>query len=254
MSVHELLLAHKYTEAIRECKKTLGKNPNDMVALGGMARALRGKSEYEESLLFFEQLAERNREDKVANTLAPGSFPWAIDIACLHWILGRRPKAIRLMHDLAAGVLDGTVKYGDAAGGMSQGLLLYYMSVSAKSLEEAYFALDYMTDRVKRNTNRAWPFAVARYYLGSASFEDVMDAVNRHALPPLTKPPAKVELGKRHRLVVALFHDGVKSRARGDEEHCLLRMSECYDLENPRLEQEWYLARHEVEDSGKRRS
>lgn len=49
------------------------------------------------------------------------------------------------------------------------------------------------------------------------------------------------------RLCVALFHDGVRSRAVGDEGHCLARMRECYGLEDPLIEQEWYLARYEVQ-------
>src|SRR5262249_28494371 len=42
-----------------------------------------------------------------------------------------------------------------------------------------------------------------------------------------------------------------KSRARGDETHCLARMRE---LENPVVEQEWYLARYEVDRAGSQRS
>jgi len=59
--------------------------------------------------------------------------------------------------------------------------------------------------------------------------------------------PATLEHGRRKRLCVALFHDGVKYRAQGDEAHCLARMRECYALENLLNEQEWYLARYEVE-------
>jgi tetratricopeptide (TPR) repeat protein len=247
MNVHEMLMAHKYMEVTLECQMALEKNPDDIVAIEGLAKALRAKGEYAESLSFFERLAALRHRDKIANAAAPGSLPWQIDIACLYWILGNQLKAIQFMYDLAAGVLDGSVKYGDAAGGMSQGLLLYYMSVTAKKLEESSFALDYLRNRTNRNTNRAWPFAVAQYYLGRASFEDVMDAVDRRILPPGTVPPAKSAFGRQRRLVVALFHDGLKSRVQGEEEQCLIRMKECCEIENPLLEQEWYLARHEVE-------
>ncbi len=72
-----------------------------------------------------------------------------------------------------------------------------------------------------------------------------MEAVNRQPVSPLLDK-AKAELGRRRRLTVALFHDGVRSRAQGGEERCLARMRECYALENPLLEQEWYLAQYEV--------
>jgi tetratricopeptide (TPR) repeat protein len=250
MNVHGMLMAHKYMEVALECRMTLEKNPDDIVAVEGLAKALRAKGEYTESLSFFERLAVLRHKDKTASAVAPGSLPWQIDIACLYWILGNQQKAIQFMCDLAAGVLDGSVKYGDAAGGMSQGLLLYYMGVTAKKLEESSFALDYLRNRTNRNTNRAWPFAVAQYYLERASFEDVMDAVDRQILPFGTVPPAKSALGRRRRLVVALFHDGVKRRVRGEEEQCLIRMRECREIENPLLEQEWYLARHEMESGG----
>ena len=100
---------------------------------------------------FYERLAARRRQDKVANIMTPGSAPWDIDIACLHWICGDHAKAMRMMHGLAAGILDGSIQYATvAAGGMSQGLLLYYMAVSDNKPEQMSFALDYMRNRLKR--------------------------------------------------------------------------------------------------------
>jgi hypothetical protein len=58
---------------------------------------------------------------------------------------------------------------------------------------------------------------------------------------------AYVNLLSRRRLCGALFHDGVKSRVHGAEDQCLTRMRQCFALENPLLEHEWYLARYEVE-------
>ena len=80
--------------------------------------------------------------------------------------------------------------------------------------------------------------------------EDVDERVV--TMPPID--PARLELGRRMRLCAALFHDGVKSRAHGDEAHCLARMRECSALENPVVEQEWYLARYELEKAGNQRS
>lgn len=73
-----------------------------------------------------------------------------------------------------------------------------------------------------------------------------MEAVNRQ--PTLAGPldAAKLELGRRRRLCVALFHGGAKCRAHGDEGNCFARMRECAALPNPLIEQEWYLARSEV--------
>jgi tetratricopeptide (TPR) repeat protein len=250
MKAHELLSARKYTDAIIEYRRALAKNPDDMGAVEGIAEALRAEGEYRESLSFFERLQTQRREDERANRVPQGSDAWQIDIACLYWFLGNISIAIQRMHGLAAGILDGSIKYGDAAGGMTQGLLLYYMAVTAKKPDKASFALTYMRNRIKKSFLRGWPRPVAEYYLGDATFDDVMGEVNRQRVSPAMMEAWKIELGKRRRLTVALFHDGVRSRARGDEEQCRARMRECYGLENPLLEQEWYLSRHEVQQAG----
>ena len=259
MTVKELLWSHRYAEAITELQCTLENNPEDPAAIEGMAKALRGKGEYREALSFFERLAARDSEDKIANTLAPGRAAWQIDIACLYWLADDHSQAVKLMRGLVAGILDGSIKYGDPAGGMSQGLLLYYMAITDRLSEEASFALDYLRDRIKRSLNQVWPSPeaqyyisqvwpspVAQYYLGDIAFDKVMEAVNRQPVSPLLTR-AKAELGRRRRLTVALFHDGARSRAQGGDGHCLTRMRECYGLENPLIEQEWYLARYEVQ-------
>jgi hypothetical protein len=212
-----------------------------------MATALQVTGQYREALSFYERCAVLRREDKVANILAPGNPAWQIDINCLQWLLDDRAKAMQSMHGLAAGILDGSIKYGDEAGGVSQGLLLYYMAVSDDKPDEMSFALGYLRNRVKRSAGRIWPGAVASYYLGDITFAKVMEDVDSEVrlAPPFD--PAILELGRRKDLCVALFHDGVRYRARGDEAHCLARMRECYALENPVNEQEWYLARYEVQ-------
>ena len=88
----------------------LEKNPEDIAAVEGMAKALRGKGEYGEALSYFERLSFHDREDKTANILAPGRAAWQIDIACLHWLVNDRSRAIEMTHGLAAGILDGSIK------------------------------------------------------------------------------------------------------------------------------------------------
>jgi len=251
MKWRELIRSHRYAEAIRDLRRHLASNPEDMVAVAWMADALRANGQHSEALSFFERLAAHRSADKVANMMTPGSAPWDIDIACLHWLCGNHAKATQMMHGLAAGILDGSINYAsDAAGGMSQGLLLYYMAVSDNRPEDMSFALKYLRNRVKRSASRNWPGPVASYYLGDITFAKVMEEVEdvdgQVRLAPFVDP-AKLELGRRKRLCVTLFHDGIKSRAHGDEAHCLTRMRECYALENPMIEQEWYLARYEVQ-------
>jgi hypothetical protein len=139
---------------------------------------------------------------------------------------------------------------------MQQGLLLYYMAVTERQPEQAACALDYMRNRLSRLQRllpgipvESWPVPVARYYLGDLAFDEVLVfATGQRELPGATAT-ARVDLLSRRQLCVALFHDGAKSRADGSEEQCLARMRECYALEDPLIEPEWYLARHEVKQA-----
>jgi hypothetical protein len=255
MKVRELMRSHGYAEAIAELQRNLEQNPEDMAAVADMAKALEANGEYKEALLLFERLAEYEKGNVRVNAAAPGRAAWQIEVASLHWLADNHTEAVRLMHGLAAGILDGSINYGDAAGGMSQGLLLYYMAVSEKLSGEASFALDYLRGRVTRLTRihsnlcTVWPCPVAQYYLEDIPFEKVIESVNHRIVSPFVDE-AKAELGKRIRLTVALFHEGVLRRAHGDEDGCLARMRECYALENPLKGQEWYFARYEVHRAG----
>jgi hypothetical protein len=245
MNTHQLLFNHRYDDVISDCRRILEQKPDDPASMEGMARALRARAQYTESLAFFERLSIQRSRNDAANRVVPGSFPWNIDIACLHWMLGNESKAMQMMRGMVAGVLDGAVGYGDAAGGITQGLLLYYMGVSIDRRPEVAFALDYMRNRVDRSVSRVWPAPVAQHYLGDITFEQLLEAANRRANLAVEVEAWKIDLGRRRRVTVALFHNGIRGRAHGDNEHCLARMRQCRELENPLLEQEWYLARYE---------
>src|SRR5947209_19263838 len=110
MTARKPMLAKKYAEAIAQ---------GDLMVERGIALFRSG--EYAEAIPLYERLAKQNREDPVVKIAAPGSVAWELELACLHWLIDDRPEAIRLMHGLAAGILDRSIKYAsDAAGGMSQ--------------------------------------------------------------------------------------------------------------------------------------
>jgi tetratricopeptide (TPR) repeat protein len=252
MTVHDLMGSGQYAEAIAACKQALAENPDDFKTFSIMALALRALGRYEEALPLFERLDTYWKGIKIA----PGSPGWQEDISCLYWFLGNRQKAITLMRDLVDGMLDGSIQYGDAAGGMQQGLLLYYMAVTERQPDQAACALDYMRNRLSRLQRllpgipvESWPVPVARYYLGALAFDELLVfATGQRQLAEATAA-AQVKLISRRQLCVALFHDGARSRAQGAEDQCLARMRECYALEDPLIEPEWYLARHEVEQA-----
>lgn len=250
MDALDLLRSHKYPEAIAECRRRLASNPNDYGAMETMASALSALEQYKEAIPLLERVGAHSKECK----LTPGHPGQQLDISCLYWFLEDRPKAIALMRGLVDGILDGSIQYGDLAGGMKQGLLLYYMAVTERQPDQAACALDYMQNRINQLKRVLpglpvdyWPVPVARYYLGEIAFDDLLAfATGQRELPAATMA-AGAKLLNRRRLCVALFHDGISRRARGAEDQCLTRMRECYALENPLIEPEWYLARYEVE-------
>jgi tetratricopeptide (TPR) repeat protein len=243
----DLLESHKYTEAIAECRRRLAINPNDIGAAATLASALKATEDYRDALLLYEHAGLLEQESK----LTPGHPGRQMEISCLHWFLGDRQRAIELMHGLVEGILDGSINYGDAAGGVTQGLLLYYMSVTQALTEDTSFAAKYLKKRARRSAISSWPGPVARYYLGELTFEDVLTAATGQRDLSAAFEVARTKLLSRRRLCGALFHDGVRWRAQGSEEMCVARMRECYGLENPLIEPEWYLARYEVEQAEK---
>jgi hypothetical protein len=247
MSAQKLLQAHKYAEAITECRRRLAIDPTDIGAIDTMAAALTAVGNYGDALPLFERVGLHEQEIK----LTPGHPGRQMDISCLHWFLGGRQRAIELMHGLVEGILNGSINYGDAAGGVTQGLLLYYMAVTQKLPEETSFAAKYLKKRARRSAISSWPGPVARYYLGEVTFEDVLASATGQRDLSVAFEVARTKLLSRRRLCGALFHDGVRRRAHGAEEMCLARMRECYGLENPLIEPEWYLARYEVEQADK---
>lgn len=253
MTALDLLESHKYPETVAACRQRLSLDPNDIGAIDTMASALRALEKYQEALPLFGRVDSHEKEIKIA----PGHPGRQMDISCLYWFLGNRQKAIALMRGLVDGILDGSIQYGDGAGGMKQGLLLHYMAVTERQPEQAACALDYMRNRINQLKRllppgipvNYWPVPVARYYLGDLLFDELLVFATGQRELPQAIAAAGVKLMSCRKLCVALFHDGAKSRADGAEDRCLDRMRECYALEDPLIEPEWYLARHEVEQA-----
>jgi hypothetical protein len=256
MKMQDLMSAREYDAIIVDSRRQLEANPEDRAAVAWMASAFQAKGDYRHAIDWLERLDLLRSKDKQFNVMAPGHPGSRIRIACLRWLLGERAAAISGMHGAAAGILDRTIKYADSAGGMTQGLLLYYMAVTAKIPAESSYALDYLRRQVESLKKRMgerlssrWPCPVAHYLLGDVVFEFVIKEVEREDVTlAVPDAAARLEIGRRNRLLLAMFYDGVKSRVEGNEAHFLDRMREVYLLENTSLE--WFLARHEIEQTG----
>jgi tetratricopeptide (TPR) repeat protein len=256
MTYLDLMEEHKYDEVIGAARLQLAGNSDDLAAIARLADALRAKGEYLEAIKWLERLDALRTEDEAFNRAAPGHPGARLGIACLHWLTDERSKAISQMHGLAAGILNRSIGYASDGLGIEQGLLLYYMGISANQLEEASYALDYLKNRVEHEKKLlgahwkiSWTCHLALYLLREIPFESVIARAESDGGVKLNLLPAdaaeRQSRAKRSRIALAVFHDGVIGRARGDEAHCLARMRECYAWEN--RSNTWYPSRHELQ-------
>jgi tetratricopeptide (TPR) repeat protein len=245
IEMRNLMRLHRYDEAIREAERCLTINRDDWAAVGVLAKSLQAVGRYADALPLFERLDCEESSD----VRAKGRPGRQLQISCLYWLMGERSKAVDLMHSLVSGILDRSIQYGDLAGGVSQGLLLFYMGVTAERHDEVTFALDYMRNRTGRLAATMFPGPVAQFYLGQARFDEVLLSATKRRTLEEAVVVANADLLSRRQLCVALFHAGARERAGGDAEGCLKMMQMCASLENPLAEPEWYLARHEVDSA-----
>lgn len=248
-----LMADHNYAEAAAEARRMLPAVLDDIGPIECLAEATLALGDYKGALPLYERMDNHRRADKrIAENAG-----WTNYLACIHWMLGERAKGIELFGQLVDGILDGSIEFGDIAGGVQQGLLLYYMGVTAGDEAAKAKALKYLRNRAKRMAIKAFPGPVARYYLGEIDFAAVLVAATERLSPQRAGTPdlaaamelARTDLLTRRFMCVALFHEGMKARVGGDESHCMARMRECFGLENPLIELEWYLARFEVENA-----
>jgi tetratricopeptide (TPR) repeat protein len=244
----QLWQSHRYEEAIDECEKELAVRPNDIAAASVLAGALFSKGDYDRALPFLERVDAHERLSDVSIRVTPGHPGRRMDISCAHWLLGDRARGIALMHKFVEDSLRGRITYGDAAGGVTQGLILFYMGASVDDSASQSLSLTYLRNRAKRRAINLWPGPVARYYLDEVRLQDMLADAAGHPDVPNAVAAAGTHLLKRRQLCQALFHDAARKRAEGREAECLERMRQCHDLEDPLIELEWYLARGEVEN------
>ena len=154
---------------------------------------------------------------------------------------------MKLMRGLVEGILDRSIEFGDLAGGVQQGLLLHYMGVTVKDRKAVEFALSYLRKLAKKTSINRWPGHVARYTLEEISFDDMLRAAVEESSGTEPLDPTLKGLLTRRYTCVALFHDGVRHRAEGQEKLCIDRMRECTAIDARFIEPECYLARYEVE-------
>jgi len=245
MTPKELLFAHRYSEAAAAFQTLVVQHPEQNY-YGGLGDALLCLGKFAEAVAAFRKANE------IKGRKLKGSSPYLNQIGTAMWLAGDKMGAMAEWHSAVSGILDGSILYGDLAGGANQGLLLWYAAVTLKNSTDHGYALKYL-DRLKRKKTYgadAWPQPVLMMVLGEQSFEEVLtDGIGSPNLETCLKT-ARTDLLKRRYLCQALFYGACREREAGNNPGCMSKMQACYQLENPIIELEWYLARNECQRNG----
>ena len=241
MKPKDLLFAHRYTEAVEAYRAHLLQHP-EQDYYPGLGRALLCLG------LFPEALSAFKKANEIGSQRIKGSVPCINEIATALWLSGGKNNAKQQWQNATQGILNGSIHYGDAAGGVTQGLLLWYAAVTLNDADTREYALKYMRSLISKKVYGSavlWPRPIAMMVLGDCSFEKVLEiGVGSCVLDDCIKE-AKNDLLKRRRLCQTLFYSACRERESGIETKCIKMMLTCCNLENPIIELEWYLARKE---------
>jgi len=235
----QLISAHQYEEAVAAYDAKLAAGENSPAIGANRATALLCLGRLSEALEGFgaaNDVARQSRE----------SAPYLKNMGTVLWLMGHRSVAKELYRSSADGIRYGTIAYADAAGGVGQGLLLWYAGVTTEDPNATEHALDYLTLLAKKSRIENWPGPLAQFVLEGKSFDEVLrHCFKANNLLEVTEQ-AKSDILKRRDLTKALFVLGTQCRKQGDEDGCRRALQQCAQLENPHLEQEWYLASAEM--------
>jgi tetratricopeptide (TPR) repeat protein len=242
MRPKELLYAHKYVEAVEAYKHDIREHP-DKNYYSALGQSLLALGNYEEALNSFR------RDDKIENSRIKGCFPSLIKAATALWLLGKRLEAVQEWHRAVAGILDGSIRFGDASGGGTQGLLLWYGAVTLGDSSEREYALDFLRSIKRRKLSTSaicWPHPIVQMVLGEMPIAKTLTICCHSSVLSECLKEASTDLLKRRGLCQILFYNACCERSFGNEVECIRKMRLCLQLENPIIECEWYLARNEV--------
>ena len=241
MDPWDLLHAHRYQEALARTNPARGSDFHKHSAFLVRGIALLCLGRFSEAVVAFEAASQLRRQDKFK---VP---PFLNELGTALWLTGNKVVAKEIWRASVDGVRHGTIHYGDAGGGVEQGLLLWYGGVSTSDRNTTLHALDYL-ERLSKKKRWAglWPRPLAHFALGKKSFDDVLREDLKCADLKEAIQRTKEDFLLKRQLAQALLCFGTSLRAEGDRKGCRNPFRECAKLENPIIETAWYLAAAEV--------
>jgi hypothetical protein len=238
----DLVLAHRFQEALAAYDATISaSHVVSYLDLANRATVQLCLGQLPEALAGFQ------RANVLAgNDLAKDHSAYLHSIGVVQWLLGDRQGAVHTFKAAAEGVLTGSIIYADNAGGVSQGLLLFYAGITSKDQTATEFSVKYLGKLAEKTRIAYWPGPLALLVLGLKPITDILtDCFGTTDLRQATQM-SQQDLLRRRELVQVLFYVATMEREAGKDAECFSRMVECTRVPNPILELEWYLARAEA--------
>ena len=243
-----LISAHRYEEAVAAYDAQLAADESGYYA-ANRATALLCAGRLSEALEGFSMANDAARQSLASRSTRLEHMGTVL------WLMGHRSVAKELFRSAADGIRYGTITHSDIAGGVGEGLLLWYAGVTTRDRDAMEHAVEYLTHLAKKSRIKSWPGPLALFVIERQAqslfpralpFKELLrDSFQTGNLQEVIEQ-AKSDILKRRELIQALFVLGTKRRKKGDKAGCLRAFQQCAQLENPYVEQEWYLAAAEV--------
>ena len=180
--------------------------------------------------------------DTLRRELGPPGGSYLDLMAKSAWLCGDKSLATRHAVQDVRELQQGQTTMADSAGGVSNGLFLYFCGVTIDpgvKVEAISFLKKLASNKARA---RLWPGPLGQFVAGVSAVENVfVGATGAHSLS-MAKVCAESSLLARRQLIEALFYLSTKLFD-GDEIGAAVNLlRECVALENPHIELEWYMA------------
>ena len=242
MDAWDLVHEHRYAEALALYDEEAREKPEDYLVLANRATVLLCMGKLDVALNNFA-LANELQYTASKRTASPFSE----DIATIQWLRGESATAVQTLRNKIDGLRHGSLKFSDMAGGISTGLLLWFMGERTADANCVEYAKAFVQAALRRPKGLCWPGPIARYLMDEITFSAVLRVAGGCSNLEDVARKAMTDLLVRRQYCQSLFYKALRMQMEGDKAGYDQWMIACSKMENPIIEREWYLARGECE-------
>lgn len=241
MNAWDLVLQHRYEEALVTYDSVVRLTPNDYLAQANRATDLLCMGRIEDALRGFIVV-----DDLLGKHFGGKSGAYSESIASIQWTMGNRREAMAKLRQTAESIRAGRIEFTDAAGGVGCGLLLWFMGIVGEDSDTVAYSRDYLELLSQSTKIKSWPGPIGMYVLGKATLGSVLRKAGGTEDISEIAERANSDLLTRRQYCQILFYLATQKYSEGDVAGYLQGMTHCSQLENPIIEHEWYLASAEA--------